>query len=300
MRANEFAELAAFVAIAEERSFRRAATRLNLRPSTLSHTLRALEERLGVRLLHRTTRTVAPTEAGAALLAQTAPALRSLGTAVEGVNAFRSTPQGTIRLNAPETAAAIVIGPKLASFGARYPDVTLEVSVDNGFVDIVRDGFDAGIRLGESVERDMMTARVSQDLRAAVVAAPAYWHGRPRPEHPRDLGDHRCIGRRYGVGRDLHRWQFARDGHQLRVAIEGALVLDREDLMLRAALDGAGVAMLEEETVATEIAAGRLMRVLDDWCPPITGFFLYYPGAKAVPAGLTALIGILQDDLIVG
>lgn len=296
MRANEFAELAAFVAVAEERSFRKAATRLNLRPSTLSHTVTALEERLGVRLLHRTTRTVAPTEAGAALLAQVAPVLGALGTAVDGMNAFRAMPQGRVRLNIPQTAATIVLAPRLGAFSATHPDVVLEVTVDDGFVDIVRDGFDAGIRLGGSVERDMMAVRVSHDLRAAVVASPSYWLGRPRPEHPRDLRDHRCIGRRYGPGRDLHRWQFARDGRDVRIAPPGALILDNEDLMRRAALDGAGVALLEEGSVADDVAAGRLLRVLEGWCPPISGFFLYHPSAKAVPPGLRALIDLLKVE----
>jgi len=294
MRAHEFAELSAFVAIAEERSFRRAATRLNLRPSTLSHTLRALEERLGVRLLNRTTRTVAPTEAGSALLSQLAPALKTIGAAVEGVNAFRAKPQGHVRLNVSGTAAAIVLAPILGRFAREFPAVTLEIAVTNGFIDIVRDGFDAGIRLGESVERDMSAVRVSRDLRASVVASPDYWAQQARPATPRDLGAHRCIGRRYGVGRDLHRWEFAKAGVELRVAVQGPLVLDTDDLILRAAVDGVGVAMLEESTVASDIAAGRLQPVLDDWCPPIPGFFLYHPVVVEAPASLQALIDTLR------
>lgn len=297
MRANEFAELSAFVAIAEERSFRRAATRLNLRPSTLSHTLRALEERLGVRLLNRTTRTVAPTEAGSALLAQVGPALKLIGAAVEGVNAFRATPQGLVRVNVSGTAAALVLAPAFGRFAQSFPAVTLEVAVDNGFIDIVRDGFDAGIRLGESLERDMTAVRVSRDLRAWVVASSAYWNLHGEPKTPRDLRDHRCIGRRYGVGRDLHRWAFARQGAELRVAVEGPLVLDSDELILRAAIDGVGVAMLEEATVAADIAAGRLRRVLDEWCPPIPGFFLYHPSERDASASLKALIDTLRTTV---
>jgi DNA-binding transcriptional LysR family regulator len=195
MRATEFAELAAFVAVAEERSFRKAATRLNLRPSTLSHTLTALEERLGVRLLNRTTRTVAPSAAGAALLSQIAPLLGALRAAVDDMNAFRATPLGSVRLNVPQTAATVVLGPKLADFSVAYPDLLLEVTVDDCFVDIVRDGFDAGIRLAADIEQDMVAVRVSRGLRAAVVASPGYWQERELPVRPRDLRDHRCISR---------------------------------------------------------------------------------------------------------
>jgi DNA-binding transcriptional LysR family regulator len=296
MRANEFAELSAFAAIAEERSFRRAATRLNLRPSTLSHTLRALEERLGVQLLYRTTRTVSLTEAGIVLLRKVAPALASLTEAVEGLNRFRTRPQGVVRLNVPDTAATLVLAPKLGAIASAYPDVSLEITIDNGFIDIVRERFDAGIRLGNSVEGGMAAVRVSRDLRGAVVASPQYWEGRTIPDHPKDLLDQRCIGRRYGAGRDLHRWEFERDGENIRVAIEGMLILDNDDLMHRAALDGVGIAMLEEGRVADDITQRRLVRVLDEWCPPITGFYLYHSSTKVVAAALAAVIEALRAD----
>lgn len=294
IRAGQFGELAAFAAVARARSFRRAASELNLKPSTLSHSVRALEERLGVRLLARTTRSVAPTAAGEALLHEIGPALSALEAAAEAVALHRSRPQGTVRLSAPQGAVARVLAPRLGPFVRAYPDVVLEVSVDDGLVDIVREGFDAGVRLGASVGQGMTSVRISPDGCGAVVASPLYWASHPTPATPLELRRHRCINRRYAPGRGLYRWQFARGGERLEVACDGPLVLNSEALIRAAALDGAGVAMVAEEDVSEDVVAGRLVRVLEDWCPPMFGFFLYHPSSRLPSASLSAFIDCLE------
>jgi len=294
MRTGDYGELAAFVAIAEEGGFRRAAARLDLKPSTLSHSLRSLEGKLGVRLINRTTRTISLTEAGHALLRQIGPAFSSIETAVETINGFRDHPAGTIRISVPRTVAARVLAPKFRAFSDRYPDVTLEVAAQNGFVDIVRQGFDAGIRLGESLERDMIAVRVTPDLNTAVVASPDYFSRFPPPATPRDLHRHRCIGIRMIASGALYRWEFEKNGRALSVAVNGPLVLDDPDLILNAALDGVGLAYSIEQDIAEHLASGRLVRVLDDWCPPYPGFFLYYPSRRQTPAALRALVDALK------
>ncbi len=299
MRAADFAELQAFLAIAQERSFRRAAGRLNLTPSTLSHSLRALEARLGVQLIARTTRAVAVTPAGTALLEALTPALRDVEAAVEGVNAFRPRPHGTVRLTLPRSAATMILAPRLCAFAHAYPDGTLEAVVDDRFVDIVREGFDAGIRLGESVEKDMVAVRLTADLRAAVVASPAYFARHPPPAHPQELQHHRLINRRLLNTGGLYRWAFAKDGQALDVLGRGPLVSNADGLMLRAALDGLGVAMLGEAEVIGDLAEGRLVRVLQDWCPPISGFHLYHPANRQGSASLSALIETLTSPVAV-
>ena len=299
MRAADFAELQVFVAIAQARSFRRAAAQLNLTPSTLSHSLRALEARLGVQLIARTTRTVAVTPAGAALLEALTPALQGLDAAVEGVNAFRPRPHGTVRLTLPRSAATMILAPRLTAFAQAYPDVTLEAVVDDRFVDIVREGFDAGIRLGESVEKDMVAVRLTADLRAAVVASPAYFARHPPPAHPHELQHHRLINRRLLNSGGLYRWAFAKNGQALDVLGTGPLVSNADDLMLRAALDGLGIAMLGEADVIRHVEEGRLVRVLQDWCPPIPGFHLYHPANRQGSASLSALIGTLTSSVAV-
>ena len=294
IRPAEFAELSAFVAVAEARSFRRAADTLKLRPSTLSHAVRALEERLGVRLLARTTRSVAPTEAGTALLSQVAPALALLDDAAEAVNPHRLRPRGTVRLTLPQGAVTAVFAPKLSAFADTYPEVVLDLVVDDGFVEVVQEGLDAGIRLGESVTPGMTAVRVSQDRSAAVVASPTYWSQHDCPETPRDLSRHRCINRRFAAGRGVDRWRFARDGKGMEIACDGPLTVNSEVLIRRAALDGVGVAMLAEDDVADDLAAGRLTRVLEDWCPPLFGFFLYHPSHRLPSASLDVLVQSLK------
>lgn len=294
MRTGDLGELAAFVAIAEEGGFRRAAARLNLTPSTLSHSLRSLEQKLGVRLINRTTRSVSLTEAGHALLARIGPAFASIETAVETINDFRDHPAGTLRLSVPRTVVARLLIPKFRAFADRYPDVTLEIAAENGFVDIVKQGFDAGIRLGESLDRDMIAVQVTPDLRTAVVASPDYLSKFPPPESPRDLHRHRCIGSRQIGSGSLYRWEFERAGRALSVAVNGPLVLDDPELMVGAALEGVGLAYATEQYIDDHLATGRLVRLLEDWCPPYPGFFLYYPSRRQTPAALRALIETLK------
>lgn len=294
MRTGDLGELAAFVAIAEEGSFRRAAARLNLTPSTLSHSLRSLEQKLGIRLVNRTTRTTSLTEAGHALLTQIGPAFASIEMAVETINDFRDRPAGLLRMSIPRTVVARVLTPKFRAFADQYPDVTLEIAAENGFVDIVKQGFDAGIRLGESLDRDMIAVRVTPDLRTAVVASPDYLSRFPPPESPRDLHRHRCIGWRQAGSGALYRWEFEQDGRTLSVAVNGPLVLDDPDLMVGAALEGVGLAYATEQYIDDHLASGRLIRVLDDWCPHYPGFFLYYPSRRQTPAALRALIEALK------
>ncbi|WP_395841435.1 LysR family transcriptional regulator [Archangium violaceum] len=294
MRGSEFAELAAFVAVAEERSFRRAAARLGMMPSTLSHSLRALETRLGVRLLHRTTRSVSPTEAGERLLSQLTPAFGDIARAVETVNDFRGRPAGTVRLNVPRMAAMMVLAPMLGRFAQAYPEVTLEVAVEDGFVDIVDRRFDAGIRLGEHVGREMISVRVSPDMRTAIVGSPAYFREHAPPRTPSDLKKHRCIGYRHISSGVVYRWELERAGETHTLAVSGPLVIDDPDLMTAAALEGVGLAYAVEAHVTDHLQQGRLIRVLEDWSPSFPGFFLYYPSRRHIPAALRALIEMLK------
>jgi DNA-binding transcriptional LysR family regulator len=293
MRGTEYAELAAFVAITQERNFRRASARLGLSPSALSHTIRELEERLGAKLFNRTTRSVAPTEAGRGLYDRVAPAFADIAGAVAAVRAFGDRPSGAVRLNLPKLAAEIILAPALGRFSRAYPDVHLELAVDDDLTDIVAAGFDAGIRPGELVQRDMVAVRVTPDLRTAVVGSPDYLASRPPPRTPRDLKDHSCINYRFAASGALYRWPFARAGEALDVAVEGSLTLNDTDLIRAAALDGAGLACTLENSVEDDLAAGRLVRVLEDWCQPFSGFFLYYPGRRQMPPALRALIDFL-------
>ena len=296
MRGAGYAELAAFVAVTQERSFRRAAVRMGLSPSALSHTVRALEERLGTRLLHRTTRSVGPTEAGQTLFDRLAPAFADITGAVAAVSAFRDRPAGAVRLNLPRLAAYMLFAPAFGRFTRAYPDVRLELTVEDALTDIVAGGFDAGIRPGERVQRDMVAVRVTPDLRVAVVASPAYLAARGVPRTPRDLRDHACINYRWAGSGALYRWDFERQGEMFDVVVEGPLTLNDTDLILAAALDGVGLASTLESSVANHIAAGRLVRVLEDWCQPFPGFFLYYPSRRQVPPALRALIDFMRAE----
>ncbi len=294
MRGADYAELAAFVAVAQERSFRRAAARMGLSPSALSHTIRELEERLGAKLLNRTTRSVAPTDAGLGLLNRLAPAFADIAGAVEAVRAVQDRPAGTVRLNVPKLAASMALAPVFGRFACAYPDVRLELTVDDGLTDIVAGGFDAGIRPGERVQRDMVAVRVTPDLRAAVVGSPGYFAARPPPRTPRDLRSHLCVNYRYAGSRALFRWMFEKDGEVLDATVEGPLTMNDADLIVTAALEGVGLACTLEGCVADHLAAGRLVRVLDDWCQPFPGFFLYYPGRRHTAPALRALVDFLR------
>lgn len=285
--------LSAFLAVAEERSFTRAARRLGVSTSALSHAVRGLEERLGVRLLARTTRSVAPTEAGAQLVSRLGPALGDIRGALDHLTRLRDTPAGRVRLLTTRSAAMMVLAPKLAEFVERYPDVVLDVTTRQDRVDLVAGGFDAGIHLGEFIERDMVAVRISRDQRAAIVAAPRYFTSHPKPKTPRDLTHHTCINFRHGSN-GLYRWEFEKGRRSLAVGVDGPLIVDDAAVLVRAALDGAGLAFALEEQVAPHLASGALVRVLEDWCPPFAGYFLYYPSRRQQPAALSALIDTLR------
>jgi DNA-binding transcriptional LysR family regulator len=295
MPREELSVLAAFAVVADERSFTRAAVRLGVSTSAVSHSIRVLEERLGVRLLARTTRNVAPTVAGERLLAQLRPALDEIEAALTEVGRLREKPAGTIRLFAPSVAIAMTVSPKLAKFTRDYPDVVLDITTeDDSRRDLIAARFDAGIHLGEFLQRDMVAVRVSGEQRAAIVAAPSYFDSRPRPKTPRDLTAHRCIRYRMGAGGPVYRWEFEKRGKPVTVSVSGPLVFNDVELTLRAALDGVGLAFALEEHVAERIARGELVRVLEDWCPPFDGFFLYYPSRRQQPAALQALVDALR------
>lgn len=296
MRGSEFAELSAFVAIAKERNFRRAATRLGVSPSALSHTMRALEERLGTKLLNRTTRSVAPTDAGLVLLDRLSPAMAEIDSAVAGVGAFRDRPSGKLRLNLPRLAASLVLSPVLGKFARTYPDIELELVIDDGLTDVVAAGFDAGVRLGERVHRDMVAVRLTPDTQLAVVGAPRYLAARGRPQTPLQLGDHACINYRWANSGALYKWEFEGPEGPLELVVSGPLVVNDTDLILAATLQGAGLACLPQTYVAKHLESGELEQVLANWCRPSSGFFLYYPGHRHTTSALRVLIDFLKKE----
>ena len=285
--------LTAFVAIAEERSFTKAAKRLGVSPSAMSHAMRDLEEDVGVRLLSRTTRSVAPTEAGEQLLARLRPALTDVQDAVDQLSGLRDKPAGRVRLLVPRLAGTTVLGPKLAKFTRDYPDVVLDITADDSRLDIVAGGFDAGIHFGEYIQKDMIAVRVSKDHRAAIVGSPWYFKSYPKPKTPHDLLKHRCINFKHGTA-GVYRWEFDKGKKSVSVAVNGPLIVDDVETLVRAAIDGVGLAFVSDERVASQLANGELIRVLEDWCQPFPGFFLYYPSRRQQPAALSALINTLR------
>src|SRR3954470_19101390 len=294
MRREDLADLAAFAAVAEERSFTRAAARLGTSQSALSHTIRRLEGRLGVRLLTRSTRSVAPTEAGERLLRTLGPAFEEIDLGLAQLTASRDKPAGTIRISASEHAARAILWPELAALLPDYPDINVEISVDSGFVDIVAERFDAGVRLGEQVAKDMIAVRIGPELRMAAVAAPAYLAGRTPPATPHDLAAHDCINLRLRTMGGLYAWEFEKDGRELRVRVEGRLVCNDVDLITQAALDGFGIAFLPDDHVADAVAEGRLVRMLEDWTPPFPGFHLYYPSRRQQSPAFALIVEALR------
>lgn len=293
MSAASLSDLHAFACVARLRSFRRAAAELEVSPSALSHALRNLETRLGVRLLNRTTRSVAPTEAGERLLARLSPALRDLQGALDEVNAFRDSPLGSLRLNAPRPACELVLAPLVAAFLARHPDMQVELVADDALVDIVAAGFDAGVRFGERLQQDMVAIPIGPPQRFIVVASPDYLarHGVPRT--PRELTAHRCIRIRFPGGA-LYRWEFSRAGESLDIEVNGALTVGEMPLMIHAAEQGLGLAYVYASYAADALAAGRLVSVLDDWRAQDERFYLYYPSRRLLPAGLRAFVALVR------
>lgn len=287
-------DIAAFLAVARERSFTRAAARMGVSQSALSQTVRGLEARLGVRLLRRTTRSVAPTEAGERLLRAAGPRLDEIGAEVAALAALRERPAGTIRITAHDHAVRTVLWPALAGFLRDFPDVQVEVVIDYGLTDIVAERFDAGIRAGEMVAKDMIAVRVGPDMRSAVVGSPGYFEGRAVPRTPQDLTGHACINLRLPTHGGLYAWEFEKDGRALRVRVEGQVVFNGSESILEAALAGFGLGYLPEDMVAEHVAAGRLMRVLEDWCPAYAGYHLYYAGRREVGSAFGLLVERLR------
>jgi DNA-binding transcriptional LysR family regulator len=300
MRGSDYAELRAFAAVAEHASFTRAAAQLGLSPSALSQTIRELEERLGVRLINRTTRSVAPSEAGARLLARLLPVLADLDQALADIRALRDVPSGLLRINASRIAAIQHLAPLVGPFLHTYPDITLDIVVDDRLVDIVAGRFDAGVRLGEMVEKDMVAVKLGGDMEMMVVAAPAYLDRFGIPANPRDLQYHRCINFRWPTHGDLYRWEFEQGAEKLEVSVEGPLVVTEPEIAARAVLDGVGIGYLFDHQVRPYVAAGRMVHLLKDWTPAFPGFYLYYPSRRQMPPALRAFIDFLRRPSATG
>jgi DNA-binding transcriptional LysR family regulator len=294
MRREDLADLTVFLAVAEARSFTRAAAKLGTSQSALSHTVRRLEERLGMRLLTRTTRSVAPTDAGERLMDTLRPALDDIEARLDALSELREKPAGSIRITVSETAAEIILWPALARFLPNYPDIKVELTMESGLTNIVAERFDAGVRLGEQVEKDMVAVPIGPDVRMAAIAAPSYFARRPPPKTPHDLADHECINLRVATAGGFYAWEFEKDGRELRVRVDGRLAFNTPRMIVTAAAAGFGVAFLPEDEAAAQLADGRLMRVLEDWCPPFPGYHLYYPSRRHHSPAFALLVEALR------
>lgn len=294
MPQENFNDLAAFAVIARERSFTRAAAKLGVTQSALSQLMRGLEARLGLRLLIRTTRSVSPTEAGERLLQTVGPRFEEIEAGLAALSELRDKPAGTIRITAGEHPAISVIQPALARLLPLYPDIHVEVIADNALTDIAAERYDAGVRLGEQVAKDMIAVRISPDLRMAVVGSPSYFDAHPRPQTPRDLAAHKCINMRLPTYDGLVPWTFEKDGHELNVRVEGQVVFNNIAMRLHSVLDGLGLAYLPEDQVSAHVDAGRLVRVLDDWCQIFPGYHLYYPNRRHLSPAFSLLVDALR------
>ena len=294
MQRGHLDDLVAFLAVAREQSFTKAAAKLGVSQSALSHTMRELEARLGIRLLARTTRRVAPTEAGERLLHTLDPRIEEIEAALAAISELREKPAGTIRITATEYAADTVLWPRLVKFLRRYREINVEVFIDNGLTDIVAQRFDAGVRAGEQVANDMIAARIGPDMRMAVVGAPSYFKDRQGPKKPQDLIGHDCINLRLSTHGGLYAWEFEKGGRELKVRVDGQLVFNNTAQMLTAALAGFGLAYVPQDLARPHIAKGRLKRVLDDWCPAYSGYHLYYPSRRQSSAAFSLLVEALR------
>jgi len=294
MKGSELGDLAAFVAVAEERSFTRAAAKLGVSQSALSYTVRRLETRLGLRLLNRTTRSVAPTEGGERLLRTLRPAFDQIDTGLSALGELREKPAGTVRITANDHAADTILWPAISRVLPSYPDLKVEIDVDYGLTDIVADRYDAGVRFGDQVAKDMIAVRIGPDLRMAIVGAPSYFAARPAPKAPRDLVDHSCIGFRQPSAGGLYVWEFEKRGRELKVRVDGQLVFNRMPPMLNAARAGFGLACLMEDMVQADVTEGRLTRVLEDWCSPFSGYHLYYPSRRQPSPAFALIVDVLR------
>jgi DNA-binding transcriptional LysR family regulator len=294
MKREHLADLSAFATVAQELSFTRAASRLGMTQSSLSHAIRRLEARLGLRLLNRTTRSVAPTEAGERLLRTLRPAFEHIDAELDSLTALREKPTGSIRISAAEHAAETVLMPVLDRFVPEYPDVHVEVTLDYGLIDVVAERFDAGIRLGERVARDMVAVRIGPDFRMAVVATPSYFASHRPPRVPQDLQQHQCINLRLPTYGGIYAWEFEKAGREVNVHVDGQLAFNTLWMRLRAVRSGLGIAYVPEDVVAGDIAAGRLVRVLADWCAPFAGYHLYYPSRRHTNPAFALLVDALR------
>ncbi|MBR0967759.1 LysR family transcriptional regulator [Bradyrhizobium diazoefficiens] len=287
-------DLLAFLAVARERSFTRAAAQLGVSQSALSHTVRGLEERLGLRLLTRTTRSVAPTEAGERLLRNIGPRFEEIDAELSALTALRETPAGTVRITTGEHSAQTILWPTLAKLLPRYPDIKVELVVDYGLTDIVAERYDAGVRLGEQVAKDMIAVRIGPEMRMAVVGAPAYFATRGKPKQPQDLTEHSCINLRLPTYGGIYAWEFEKRGRAVKVRVDGQLVFNTGLLRMNAVLAGLGLAYIPEDLVKRDIADGRLVRVLADWCAPFAGYHLYYPSRRQPTPAFAVLVEALR------
>jgi DNA-binding transcriptional LysR family regulator len=294
MQRGKLDDLLAFVAVGRERSFTKAAAKLGVSQSALSHTIRELEARLGVRLLTRTTRSVSPTEAGERLLRNVGPRFEEIEAELAAISELREKPAGTIRITATDYAADTILWPKLTKFLRQYPDIKVEITIDYGLTDIVAQRFDAGVRAGEQVAKDMIAVRIGPDLRMAVVGAPSYFKKRSEPKTPQELIGHNCINLRLPTHGGLYAWEFEKGDRELKVRVEGQLVFNGTFQMLNAALAGFGLAYVPEDLAQPHLAKGRLKRVLEDWCSPYAGFRLYYPSRRQSSAAFALLVDALR------
>lgn len=295
MAREDFNDLLWFLALAEDRSFTKAAAKLGITQSTLSHTIKRLETRLGLRLLTRTTRSVSLTEAGERLFDALLPRITAIRGELEALSDLRDKPAGTVRITLSDHALETVVWPKLQSILKDYPDIRVELSRDNGLRNIVEDGFDAGVRLGESIEKDMIAVRIGPDWRMLLVASPAYLADKPRPQHPQDLVGHNCINMRQTTGGGLYAWEFEKDGQELRVRVEGQLTFNTSYPMVDAAVKGLGVAYVPDDLVAAELSAGTLVTLLEDWTPPFPGYYLYYPSRHQNAPAFRLIVDALRQ-----
>jgi DNA-binding transcriptional LysR family regulator len=294
MKRDDLYDLAAFAVVAEQGSFTRAAAELGMSQSALSHAMKALEGRLGVRLLSRTTRSVSTTEAGETLLRSLRPALEEITTGVSAVGALRGKPSGTVRITATRHAVSSVVMPALPRFLASHPDIRIDMIVDDNLIDIFAERIDAGIRFGDIVEKDMIAVRIGPDIRMAVVGAPSYFADHPPPGTPRELSGHDCINYRRVRSGGLYAWDFEEKGRPFAVRVEGRLVFNNAELIREAAMAGQGIAYVYEDEVVADTKAGRLKRILERWCPTFPGYYLYHPSRRQTPPALAALIAALR------
>src|SRR5213594_105406 len=294
MRRENVNDLLAFLAVARERSFTKADAKLGVSQSALSHTIRGLEARLGLRLLTRTTRSVSPTEAGERLLLTVGHRFEEIEAELESLSELREKPAGTIRISAGEHAVNSVLSPALAKFLPQYQDIKVEITIDHGLIDIVAQRYDAGVRSGEQVAKDMIAVRIGPDMRMAVVGAPSYFAERSPPKKPQDLTEHNCINLRLPTYGGLYAWEFEKGDGELKVRVDGQLVLNSTTQMLKAALAGFGLAYVPHDVAQPHVAEGRLNRVLEDWCPPYTGYHLYYPSRRQSSPAFNLLVDALR------